>query len=495
MALTFERRLASFRAGRAPSPAPTPVGRRSSELAERLAEGLGGEVVTTAAGAIVRRESVLLHLPIDRARLATLPGQPPADAPLLCLDTETTGLATAAGTMAFCVGLGWWEGDRVRRVQLLLPDQSDEPALLAALAGLIAPAAWLVTYNGRGFDWPLLVTRFRMMRSEPPRHAGHLDLLPLVRRVFRHRMTNARLRTVEHELLGLTRAEDVEGWEIPGRYIEFLRGGPATLLADVVRHNDEDVVSLARVLAHVEQGFADAEVRASAHHGDLAGLARAFARERRLDEALACLDAALARAEIPKDPFGRSVAAPAQDVDDGWWLPRRRADFGGRPRLGDRLGASLDAPSKQLDPWTPDRIAVERARLLRRLGRFAEAEAGWRAVAAGGGPRGILAWIEVAKLREHRLGHIAGAFEAVREGWLLAQRGRRLGRPLPAAEADLVERGRRLRARLARDPQPRRATTGTRGSGSIAAHSPLTRSSSGSNEQAIVRRSPARAFR
>src|SRR5688500_12069778 len=109
MALTFERRLASFRAGRAPSPAPTPVGRRSSELAERLAEGLGGEVVTTSAGAIVRRESVLLHLPIDRARLATLPGQPPEGAPLLCLDTETTGLATAAGTMAFCVGLGWWE--------------------------------------------------------------------------------------------------------------------------------------------------------------------------------------------------------------------------------------------------------------------------------------------------------------------------------------------------------------------------------------------------
>jgi RNase H-like protein len=461
----------------------------------RLAEGLGGEVVTTEAGAIVRRESVPLWLPVDRARLATLPGQPPADVPLVCLDTETTGLATAAGTMAFCVGLGWWEGDRIRRVQLLLPDQSDEPALLAALAGLIAPEAWLVTYNGRGFDWPLLVTRFRMLSSPPPRHAGHLDLLPLVRRVFRHRMTNARLRTVEQELLGLTRAEDVEGWEIPGRYIEFLRGGPATLLADVVRHNDEDVVSLARVLAHVEHGFGDAEVRSSAHHGDLAGFARAFARERRLEEALACLDSALARAEMLRDPFGRSQAVPTDDLDDGWWLPRRWPDFGGRPRLGDRLRTSLEAPSRQPDPWTSDRIAVERARLLRRLGRFGEAVAAWETIAAGGGPRGILAWIEVAKLREHRLGHLAEAFEAVRRAWLLVQRSRRLGRPQPAAEADLVERGRRLRARLDRAPQPRVAPTGTRGSGSIVPHSSRTQSSSGSNEQAIVRRSPARALR
>ena len=132
-------------------------------------------------------------------------------------------------------------------VQLLLPDQSDERALLAALAAEIPVDGWLVTYNGRTFDWPLLVTRFRMAGGGPPPHAGHLDLLPFVRRVFRHRMPDARLRSVESKLLGLDRHGDVEGWEIPGRYIEFLRGGSAGLLADVARHNDEDVVSLARL--------------------------------------------------------------------------------------------------------------------------------------------------------------------------------------------------------------------------------------------------------
>ena len=80
--------------------------------------------------------------PAGRPRGAgTLPGQPPPDAPLVCLDTETTGLATAAGTLAFLVGLGWWEGDRFRQVQLLLPDHADEPALLAELAAHIPPTA------------------------------------------------------------------------------------------------------------------------------------------------------------------------------------------------------------------------------------------------------------------------------------------------------------------------------------------------------------------
>jgi uncharacterized protein YprB with RNaseH-like and TPR domain len=451
-ATRLERRLAAYRAERAAVAADAASGRvRSSELAARLAAAIDADVITSSLGTIVRRDVGAVPMAIDRARLASLPGQPPADVPLVCLDTETTGLATAAGTMAFLIGLGRWERGQFRIVQLLLPDQSEEPALLAALAAEIDPSAWLVTYNGRTFDWPLLVTRFRMVGEGPPVHAGHLDLLPLVRRVFRHRMTDARLRSVESELFGLVRHADVEGWEIPGRYHAFLRGEPGTLLADVARHNDEDVISLARLLAHVEQRYGAPDDRSRAHQGDLAGLARAFAREGRLDEALECLDAALGRADVAPDPFGRTRRQPSDEgdpVSDGWWRPRRRPDFGGRARVTDRLRSAVDAGSRLQDPWTRERICVERARILRRLGRFEEAAAAWEAVAAARGVRGVIAWIEVAKLREHRLGDLRGAYEAVRNGWRLAERCRALGRPLPHVEANLMERGRRLRRRL-----------------------------------------------
>ena len=428
-----------------------------TDLAVRLAEAVDGEVVHGPEGRYVRCERPARPLPIDRRALATLPGQPPPDVPLVCLDTETTGLATAAGTAAFLIGLGWWESDAFRQVQLLLPDHGEEPAMLTALAQAIPQRAWLVTYNGRGFDWPLLVTRFRMARRPPPPHDGHLDLLPIVRRLFRHRLGDARLRTAEAQLLGLHRVGDVEGWEIPGHYLAFLRGGPVEPLVDVVRHNDQDVRSLAWLLAHLEGQLADPRRRAEASPGDLAGLARAFARERRLGEALECLDLAVDREiEAPPNPPpaapGRRVAETGRarrPDDDPWWSPRRAADFGGRPRRATLL--PIGPPVAPVDqPWTSERIAVDRAHVLRRLGRYDDALTAWQSLTYGRGRTTVVAAIEAAKLLEHRLRDPGAALAMAERGLALADRRRALGMPEPALETNLVVRRDRLRRRLRR---------------------------------------------
>ena len=67
-------------------------------------------------------------------------------------------------------------------------------------------------------------------------------------------------------------------------------------------------------------------------------------------------------------------------------------------------------------------MAAERARVLRRLGRWAESAEAWQTAAAAGGPLGAIAWIEVAKLREHRLGDPEGALAATRAAWRLLER-------------------------------------------------------------------------
>ncbi len=398
--------------------------RASGDLARRLAVAIDGEWIQTPMGGYVRVEPPSSLLPLDRERLAGLPDSAPPDVPLVCLDTETTGLATGAGTVAFLVGLGSWQGDRFRQVQLLMPDHADEPAMLEALAAAIPADAWLVTYNGRSFDWPLLVSRFRMSRQAAPAHAGHLDLLPFVRRVFRHRLTDARLKTVETELLGLDRGRDVDGWEIPGRYLEFLRGGSADPLAEVVRHNHEDVRSLARLLAHAETRLGTVADRRVAPVGDLAGLARAYRRLGRSGEALDCLDIALEGSSRPRTEI-RSWAA--------------------------LLTTRADAP----DPRTPsvrhDRegMLVDRARLLRRLGREDEALAAWRDIAIGGGIWAGVGWIEVAKILEHRRRDPAGALEACGRAARIAERARFVGRRLPLLETDLARRRGRLSRKLA----------------------------------------------
>ncbi len=453
------RRLERFRSARADPGRPDgplphrPIG--SAELAERLATTLDGEVVGHQGGQFVRIERPAVEIAVDRGRLATLPGQPPADRPLVCLDTETTGLATATGTVAFCIGLGWWEGHAFRQVQLLLPDHADEPALLDELARHIPADAWLVTYNGRGFDWPLLVTRYRMVRRAAPIHDGHLDLLPIVRRVFRHRMTDARLRTAEETLLEMVRHDDVDGWEIPARYLGFLRGGPAHPLLAVVRHNDEDVRSLARLIALLDRSYATPEARRTAPSGDLAGLARAFVRARRLGEALACLDEVVERDDAPAPAVVTPLTAHAvttrvaarESEPAPWWSPRAVPDFGGRPRRPALSTGSWSPRAAFASPWDAGRIAVDRAHLLRRLGRYDDAVAAWTALAAGPGRTALVARIEIAKLREHRLGDHPGALSAAIDGLAVAHRRRGLGLPEPALEADLGRRIARLRRR------------------------------------------------
>jgi hypothetical protein len=477
VAIALERRVANFRSLRQSALAPGADGaaanrtRRIAAGAERLASELDGELIRTPAGSYVRLEGRGDVAPIDRRRLAGLPGQPPPDVPLICLDTETTGLATAAGTLAFLVGLGWWEGARFRQVQLLLPDHADEPALLDALRAHIPAGAWLVTYNGRGFDWPLLVARYRMARADAPDHAGHLDLLPVVRRLFRHRLTDARLQTVESELLGLHRHGDVPGWEIPARYLQFLRDGEPARLVEIVRHNDEDVRSLARLLVHIDERLADAGTRRDAPAGDLAGLARSFAADRRFQEALDCVEVALAAGMVPERVPGRSPTAAARDAAvaftgrpsarpephlvreelDPWWSPRRRPDFGGRHGREGTASAWRSAAGDRIDAaWTPTRLAADRARLLRRLGRHAEAETAWLGVADGGGLLGALAWVEVAKVREHRRRDPEAALAATLAALRLVERRRFAGRPDGHLERDLMRRTARLRRRIAR---------------------------------------------
>lgn len=169
----------------------------------------------------------------------------------LFLDTETTGLR-GAGTVIFLVGLGWVEEDCFIVRQLLMRDYPEETHLLQMVAEVMARFDCVITFNGKSFDIPLLHDRFRMSRMQTAWiDIPHMDLLHVARRTWKARLGNCSLGSLEASVLHIQRDQDIPGGEVPERYFKYLKCGDFSLLADVLRHNKQDIRTLAVLLLHL----------------------------------------------------------------------------------------------------------------------------------------------------------------------------------------------------------------------------------------------------
>jgi uncharacterized protein YprB with RNaseH-like and TPR domain len=170
----------------------------------------------------------------------------------LFIDTETTGLH-GAGTLAFMVGVGFYDGDVFVVRQYFVRDFEEEAAMLADLARLVAVRPNLVTFNGKTFDIPLLQTRYLMNRQPDPfDEMPHLDLLTVARKLWRRRLGSVRLGALEEALLGVPRTqEDVAGYLIPTLYHDYLRSADPRPLKGIFYHNRVDILSMVSLSAEI----------------------------------------------------------------------------------------------------------------------------------------------------------------------------------------------------------------------------------------------------
>jgi len=373
-------------------PAPQPI-----------EEVLGGELVDTGEGKllVVRREYPLSHrhgrralgaaleTPLDLLSALARAEQPIEDARrLLFLDAETTGLAGGTGTYAFLVGAAWLEDDRLVLAQHFMRDFDEEPALLAALRPLLERASGLVTFNGATFDLPLLETRFLMTRRRWPAALPHLDLLRPARRIWAAYLPDCRLATLEREVVGVMREDDIAGGLIPALYFDFLRSRRAAPLARVLAHNRDDILTLVGLFGWFGQALTSRDELTAGELGGLGRLWEPVDVERALDCYRAALGAGLSGAPAQavrlnlakwEKRFARWDVACSlweEAARDAGFDPRpweelakfhehRRRDFvAARSIVQDALGLAEDAG---VSPRVRDAFAYRRARLERRL--------------------------------------------------------------------------------------------------------------------------------
>ena len=403
----------------------------------------------------------------------SLPGHPPADAPLVCLDTETTGLATAAGTLAFLVGLARWEGDHV-------------PPGPAAAPGPRGRA------GAPGRDRPLGHARRLARDLQRPGVRLAADRGPLPAR----RSAAPRRTPGTWTCCRSCAACSSTGWRMPGcgasrrsssgsRASATSRAGrsrrstwtccaAAHRAARRRRHPQREGRPLARPAARPRRAPLRGPGRtprrpARRPRGPGPGLcagppprrgARVPGRRARRPPAGAGpVRADRGRACGSREAVARGarrlvVATCAAALRGPGARPGWRGDLAngrGGPLGPSPSAAAWDTPS---DRWTDERLAAERARTLRRLGRWAEAAEAWQAAAAAGGGLGAIAWIEVAKLREHKLDDPGGALAATaRPGGCSSGCASPAGTPTPGGRPPAART--RLAARIRRRSPPR----------------------------------------
>ena len=183
--------------------------------------------------------------------LSELRHEPVAASRILAFDTETTGLAGGTGTRAFMIGAADWHDGSLRIRQLLMTTLGAERAMLAEFARWLADDTVLLSYNGKSYDRPLLSTRYTLARlPDPVLGRAHIDLLHPARRRWRGVWENCRLATIERQVLGVVREDDLPGSEAPAAWLSYLRGGSAEKLRRVGHHNAQDLRSLTGLLEH-----------------------------------------------------------------------------------------------------------------------------------------------------------------------------------------------------------------------------------------------------
>ncbi|MCQ2550658.1 MAG: ribonuclease H-like domain-containing protein [Clostridia bacterium] len=165
-----------------------------------------------------------------------------------CLDIETTGL-NPKYTKVILVGFFYYDKQSQTFVsrQYLAEDQSQEKELLLAVKEELSNFDYVITFNGRHFDIPFLVERFKKYKILFTEPLYDLDIYLVLNGYsdLKHALPNLKQKTVE-KYMGLSdgREDKINGKESILLYNEYEATKDPILEKVICLHNSDDIHQL-----------------------------------------------------------------------------------------------------------------------------------------------------------------------------------------------------------------------------------------------------------
>ncbi len=176
------------------------------------------------------------------------------------LDIETTGLSKDH-SMIYLIGLLFRnDPDSVNSewtLRLMLAEKENEErelldSLLSFLAGRNDPK--MITFNGRRFDLPFIVTRLKHTGCSDPQipncltDGSDLDIFRIISPLKKLLdLPSLRQKTIE-QFLGIDREDEYDGGELINVFHAFAASGNEVMKKLLLSHNHDDVLGMSEIL-------------------------------------------------------------------------------------------------------------------------------------------------------------------------------------------------------------------------------------------------------
>lgn len=169
---------------------------------------------------------------------------------LVFVDIETMGLSSQPITL---IGFGRIQGNALRLRQYFARDITEEASMLSNFYHHLQRGDFFVTFNGEYFDIPFIKNRSRYHNLDHPTYPANFDALFFARKVWKKDLPNCKLQTIEKEILNIHRIDDVPGAYCPMFYQHYLQTRQIGTVVPIIQHNQQDIVSLARIFFRLQQ--------------------------------------------------------------------------------------------------------------------------------------------------------------------------------------------------------------------------------------------------